>query len=612
MSKGIEDQLGGLERDQRRLEALLRPNENWRIYQKALSNQRGTADRSDNATELISTSDLSNGVMEALERNPLFTARAKVLEARHLLQELIDSEVCRSDGEDNESASTQHNDASDTKTQIPPGSGSSGELSLPAEAFRTKVNVKSAQEEPVAELEVTELETALEAGIEPESKNTDYPLSATQGLLAFLALGGGSSLPLSHTAPENVPANPVAPASLNPTVLPTLDVASALPTLEAARTAIVPKPANDDAPGRLEQIQGLTSKQRGILLAQGVSRCSDIALWTRADVKLYSSLLGADTAISRHQWIEQAAILATGRQTAFAKRLDGGDAMALVTPPRNEVWTRTPPPVGISIPSEIPNPVETASPAVPVSSPAKPEPRRFWAVQALRDRAFLYQAKKKQTALNKRITRLEKTVDTLGPSDPHQTASTSDTSTVPGANSRRYRYGLHMPFLKGASANRTSNEADVKIIIGHRIPSAAKTDDATIQTPEDKNDSSLPLVATAVDFSTDTGSQSTFKSLAERLSGHKRDEQAFDVDHAAYQGVVEEASVQIIKTKPSVTEDAAVTAPRKAPKGDPKNASESENPLESEATPDAESGASQENATEKRGVGTFLRALTGD
>ena len=59
-----------------------------------------------------------------------------------------------------------------------------------------------------------------------------------------------------------------------------------------------------------------------LLFAQAVSRYSQIALWSPADVARLDALLGANGRIGRENWIEQAQILSRGGDTAFSRDCD--------------------------------------------------------------------------------------------------------------------------------------------------------------------------------------------------------------------------------------------------------------------------------------------------
>ena len=83
----------------------------------------------------------------------------------------------------------------------------------------------------------------------------------------------------------------------------------------------------------LALIRGLGPEMAEWLAAAGVTRPAEIATWTPGDLACYGAEPGLLWAARRHSWIEQAAILATGRLTAHARRHLRGDFDALVPPP---------------------------------------------------------------------------------------------------------------------------------------------------------------------------------------------------------------------------------------------------------------------------------------
>lgn len=88
-------------------------------------------------------------------------------------------------------------------------------------------------------------------------------------------------------------------------------------------------PPTDD----LCRIRGLDGETAAKLAALGITRFATIATWTAADVRFLKASLGLGRRIARQGWIEQAAILATGRETAFAT---WGAAVDIAVPPRGE------------------------------------------------------------------------------------------------------------------------------------------------------------------------------------------------------------------------------------------------------------------------------------
>ncbi|MGI9479432.1 MAG: hypothetical protein ACR2PI_22205 [Hyphomicrobiaceae bacterium] len=125
--------------------------------------------------------------------------------------------------------------------------------------------------------------------------------------------------PVVPPAPEqNTPAPPVRPA---PTLRETFKVGQ--------RPRRLPAPAAR----RFSYICGVSDTTAEALRSAGVTSLSDIASWSRADVKWFRAILGDNAHISRDQWIEQAALLSKGIWTRHALRVVNGETRLLVAAP---------------------------------------------------------------------------------------------------------------------------------------------------------------------------------------------------------------------------------------------------------------------------------------
>ncbi|MEM9027497.1 MAG: hypothetical protein AAGC70_03920 [Pseudomonadota bacterium] len=91
-----------------------------------------------------------------------------------------------------------------------------------------------------------------------------------------------------------------------------------------------------DHPDLLD-IRGITPEVKRRLGACGVSSVADIAGWTTEDVRRVGARLGAAAHISKACWIEQAAILVRGGETAYKRLRANGAVGALVPPPRTRL-----------------------------------------------------------------------------------------------------------------------------------------------------------------------------------------------------------------------------------------------------------------------------------
>ena len=100
---------------------------------------------------------------------------------------------------------------------------------------------------------------------------------------------------------------------LSPTV-PSRAPAAAVPIRPAA-------PATHDD---LLRISGIDAEIESLLTSQGVTRYSQIAHWSPADVERFDRQLGAAGRIGRENWIEQAQILSRGGDTKFSLNYDRG------------------------------------------------------------------------------------------------------------------------------------------------------------------------------------------------------------------------------------------------------------------------------------------------
>ncbi|MCH9807671.1 MAG: hypothetical protein K0U74_08075 [Alphaproteobacteria bacterium] len=113
--------------------------------------------------------------------------------------------------------------------------------------------------------------------------------------------------------------------SLVSTVVPAAAAAAAA----AATIAAVPAAAKAaQTPDDLSNIRGIDSNAETVLTSNGVASYSQIAGWTATDVQRFDGLLGTPGRISRENWIEQAKVLAGGKETSFLKRQKSYPAMA--------------------------------------------------------------------------------------------------------------------------------------------------------------------------------------------------------------------------------------------------------------------------------------------
>jgi len=133
--------------------------------------------------------------------------------------------------------------------------------------------------------------------------------------------------PLPYTSPDvasraafatNV-ANSVVSA---PKPMPAAAAVVATPTHAPEEPAVPIRPTAPAARDNLQRISGIDAQTEQRLSAQAITRYSQIAHWSPADVERFERLLGTSRRIARENWIEQAQILSRGGDTAFSREFD--------------------------------------------------------------------------------------------------------------------------------------------------------------------------------------------------------------------------------------------------------------------------------------------------
>jgi predicted flap endonuclease-1-like 5' DNA nuclease len=122
----------------------------------------------------------------------------------------------------------------------------------------------------------------------------------------------------TRQAPTSAPTGTTAPTVPGP-LPPTM------PSTPPTPAAAVPiRPAAPAAHDNLLRISGVDSEIESLLTSQGVTRYSQIAHWSPADVERFDRQLGTAGRIGRENWIEQAQILSRGGDTKFTLNYDRG------------------------------------------------------------------------------------------------------------------------------------------------------------------------------------------------------------------------------------------------------------------------------------------------
>ncbi len=75
----------------------------------------------------------------------------------------------------------------------------------------------------------------------------------------------------------------------------------------------------------LTRIKGIGSKINGILNDLGIYHFTQIAAWTEKEIEEVDSKLKFKGRIEREKWVEQARLLAEGKETEFSRRVDKGE-----------------------------------------------------------------------------------------------------------------------------------------------------------------------------------------------------------------------------------------------------------------------------------------------
>jgi predicted flap endonuclease-1-like 5' DNA nuclease len=83
-----------------------------------------------------------------------------------------------------------------------------------------------------------------------------------------------------------------------------------------------PKPT---VPDDLKRIRGIGRVNEAKLNEMGITTFAQIAAWGAAEEERYGELLEFEGRIEREEWVAQAKILASGRDTEFSERVDKGE-----------------------------------------------------------------------------------------------------------------------------------------------------------------------------------------------------------------------------------------------------------------------------------------------
>lgn len=171
-----------------------------------------------------------------------------------------------------------------------------------------QLEAREAEGRPVSTVDGGELRSGIQTALERD-----------RVFLARRKISEAITLLDSPVAPEQAPVAtaPVDTASLDRgqrPATPAMTASSAVAPGRAAAPVAAPVATGDD----LTQIHSIDRALSDRLAALGVTRFDDIAVWTRSDVERIATALGLGRAISRGNWIEQAAAKVAARAAAKA------------------------------------------------------------------------------------------------------------------------------------------------------------------------------------------------------------------------------------------------------------------------------------------------------
>jgi predicted flap endonuclease-1-like 5' DNA nuclease len=267
-----------------------------------------------------------------------------------------------------------------------------------------------------------------------------------------------------------------------------------------ARVRVRPQQATAAMPDALELIEGLGRRAVEQLLQGGVTRFAEIAGWTSSDVHLWRTRLEGLAKAEPGRWIEQAAVLATGRPTRFADRARRGEYACLVASPPTE----------------------------PPRAPLAPEARTTQPVLAGELRTRPVDAPPRPATTSSLHFETEPSVKILASRDARRDASHDMSRVVIDAISLPSQPGaaLPPPLPLPLTGIAMSAEAQQSGYVRPAPPPAAAPDDTAGIAPAGRTTSRT-------------------RRLVERLQAVKAPDRVEASSYAAYRGRIEEASVTI-------------------------------------------------------------------
>ena len=269
---------------------------------------------------------------------------------------------------------------------VPLARSSSATVASASSARLVDLPSETANDEPQLQAAWTENASPADAPTAGPGNAADSALPAgiVGGMIATAAasiagrLGGtriaGRNETTEAAAPDAVePSEQVEQSAVAMAAVPATEIASTPPPEPPSDTPPVVTTVPDDvpaAPDALTLISTITPAREAELNELGVTNFGQIAGWNVEDVAHISVVMGLGSRITRENWIEQAAVLARGGLTAYARSQATRGAISLAPPPSDPL--RADPQMqarlaGIS--ERLATPVAESSLATPVAEP---------------------------------------------------------------------------------------------------------------------------------------------------------------------------------------------------------------------------------------------------
>lgn len=232
---------------------------------------------------------------------------------------------------------------------VPLARSSSATEASDGSSKRVDPPTKTANDDPHPQVALSETATPADAlNTSPaNAAESALPAGIVGGMIATAAASIAGRLGGTRAAGGNETTEAAAPDAVEPSEQveqTAVSTAAVTATEIASRTS--PEPQSDTppavttvpddvpaAPDALTLISSITPAREAELNELGVTNFGQIAGWTVEDVAHISVVMGLGSRITRENWIEQAAVLARGELTAYARSRAERGALSLAPPP---------------------------------------------------------------------------------------------------------------------------------------------------------------------------------------------------------------------------------------------------------------------------------------